>query len=82
MKSSTSSSPRSLRRSPNETPSLNVCVACGSTRVQRKRVSVRLRDGRSVTGIEADVCAACGERYYDVQAMERLEAVGGSSRTE
>jgi len=29
-----------------------------------------------VTGVEADVCAACGERYFDLEAMRRLEAEG------
>lgn len=55
---------------------LKVCVSCGSTRVQRKEVSVRLRDGRTVTGVKADLCAACGERYFDLEAMRRLEAEG------
>ncbi|MFQ5489496.1 MAG: YgiT-type zinc finger protein [Phycisphaerae bacterium] len=49
-------------------------MSCGSKDVRRKRVSVVLRSGRKVSGIEADVCAACGERYYDIQAMQRLEA--------
>lgn len=79
MKSSTSSSRRKSPRSPSENPSLKVCAACGSTRVQRKRVSVRLRDGRSLTGVEADVCAACGERYYDLEAMQKLEAQRGNN---
>ncbi|MFQ5807799.1 MAG: YgiT-type zinc finger protein [Phycisphaerae bacterium] len=73
-KSSTSSSPRRSPRSPSKRPSLEVCVSCGSKRVQRRQVSVRLRDGRTVTSVEADVCAACGERYYDLEAMQRLEA--------
>ncbi len=36
-----------------------------------------MRDGRSLAGVEADVCAACGERYYDLEAMQRLEAKSG-----
>jgi hypothetical protein len=39
-------------------------------------VSVKLRSGRTVSGIEADVCEACGERYYDIESMHRLEASG------
>lgn len=50
-------------------PPLMVCISCGS-----KRVSVRLRNGRTVTGVKADVCAGCGERHYDLEAMQRLEA--------
>ena len=74
MKSSTSLSRRKSPRSVSEFPLLSICVACGSQRVQRKRVSVRLRDGRSMTGVEADVCDACGERYYGLEAMKKLEA--------
>ena len=83
-RSSTSSSRRRSPRSPSERPSLKVCVACGSKRVKRQTVSVRLRDGRTITGIEAEVCAACGERYYDLDAMNRLEGESshaGKSRT-
>ncbi|MCK4341456.1 MAG: YgiT-type zinc finger protein [Phycisphaerae bacterium] len=55
-------------------PGLKVCVSCGSQRIQSQRVSVRLRDGRKMTGVKADVCAACGERYFDLEAMRQLEA--------
>ncbi len=27
-----------------------------------------------MTGVKADVCAACGERYFDLEAMRQLEA--------
>ena len=59
-----------------ERPGLKVCVSCRSIRVQSKRVSVRLRDGRKVTGVRAEVCAACGERYFDLEAMRQLETEG------
>jgi len=39
-------------------------------------VSIRLQNGRTVSGVKADVCAACGERYFDLEAMRRLEAEG------
>ena len=42
--------------------------------MKRKRVSVRLQTGRTVDGVQADVCLACGERYYDLAAMEKLDA--------
>jgi hypothetical protein len=29
-----------------------------------------------VTGVRADVCAVCGERYFDLEAMRQLEAEG------
>ncbi|MEE9293843.1 MAG: YgiT-type zinc finger protein [Phycisphaerae bacterium] len=55
-------------------------MACGSKRVQRKRISVRLRNGSTATGVEADVCPKCGERYFDLKAMEKLEAEGGQTQ--
>jgi len=59
---------------------LKVCISCGSKRVQRKRVSVQLRGGSTVTGVQADVCAACGERYFDLEAMRKLEAEGADGK--
>jgi len=47
---------------------------CGSKRVGRQRVTVRLKNGRTILDVEAEVCAACGERYYDLAAMRQLEA--------
>ena len=73
-KSSTSSSPRRLPRSASDRPGLKVCVSFGSGRVQTKEVSVRLKNGKTVTKIKADVCSACGERYFDLEAMQKLEA--------
>lgn len=60
--------------------SLTYCVMCGSRRVEHKHVSVRLRSGRIVSEIEADVCLACGERYYDLAAMQKLESTRRSTR--
>lgn len=39
----------------------------------RKSVSVERRDGRGAVTIVADVCAACGERYFDLEAMRVIE---------
>ncbi|HNQ24873.1 MAG TPA: YgiT-type zinc finger protein [Phycisphaerae bacterium] len=55
-------------------------MTCGSKRVQRTEVSVRLRHGRTVRGVEADVCVACGERYFDLEAMHGLEAGSAENR--
>ncbi len=57
--------------------SLTLCPACGSTRIERKRISVRVRSGEVVKGVEAEVCQGCGERFYDLDAMRRLEAQRG-----
>jgi len=59
---------------------LKICVSCGSKDVRRKRVSVRLRNGRTVRGVEAHVCDACGERYYDLDAMRRIETEGAAEQ--
>ncbi len=52
---------------------LKHCPMCGSKRIQVQRVSVRLRTGRIVEGIEAEVCLACGERFYDLAAMKSID---------
>jgi Zn-finger nucleic acid-binding protein len=36
---------------------------------------VTLKSGRVVRAVEADVCAHCGERYFDMDAMDKIEAV-------
>ena len=38
-------------------------------------------DQYRVTGIQADVCSACGERYYDLDAMQAIEDASQESRT-
>ena len=57
-----------------------MCVTCGLTRVRRQRLSVRLKNGRTVNDVDAEVCAACGERYYDLVAMRELEAAAARAR--
>lgn len=41
--------------------------------MSRKSVSVSRRNGGAVV-VVADVCGACGERYFDLQAMRAMEA--------
>lgn len=52
---------------------MTTCVMCGSKRVKRRSVTVRFRDGRVSFPVRADVCQDCGERYYDLDAMQKLE---------
>lgn len=52
---------------------LRICFMCGARRVERKEVTVRRRSGRMITGVIADVCAACGQRYFDMEAMRKIE---------
>jgi Zn-finger nucleic acid-binding protein len=43
---------------------------------------VRLRNGRTVSDVEAEVCPRCGERYYDLEAMRKIErARAGAVKT-
>jgi hypothetical protein len=37
-------------------------------------VSVTRRDGRTIADVPAEVCPDCGERYYDLQTLRRIEA--------
>jgi len=66
--------PPKSRTGLSETLPLRHCVMCGSNRVTRKHITVQLRDGREVREIEADVCPACGEQYFDLEAMRKLDA--------
>ena len=48
--------------------------------MEHKRVTVHLRSGQIVSEVEADVCLDCGERYYDLAAMRKLESTRRSAR--
>jgi YgiT-type zinc finger domain-containing protein len=61
-------------RSQNGRGTLRTCIMCGSKKVTRRAVSVKLKVGATVRVI-ADVCPTCGERYFDSEAMEKIEAV-------
>jgi len=54
---------------------LRTCIACGLRRVERRVVDVTLKSGKVVRAVEADVCATCGERCFDMDAMDKIEAV-------
>ncbi len=41
--------------------------------MSRKSVSVARRGGRAPVVVLADVCGACGERYFDLKAMRVIE---------
>ena len=76
---------RSSKRRGSQRPArvpklLTYCVTCGSHRMEHRRVSVRMRSSQIVPEVEADVCSACGERYYDLAAMRKLESARHSAR--
>jgi YgiT-type zinc finger domain-containing protein len=58
---------------------LHACTTCGQRRVSRQQVNVALRNGRTVQ-VPAEVCAACGEQYFDLDAMRSIEAAAGLDR--
>jgi YgiT-type zinc finger domain-containing protein len=61
------------RRSQTGTGTLRTCISCGSKKVSRRAVNVKLWVGKTVR-VNADVCPVCGERYFDLDAMRALEA--------
>jgi len=53
---------------------------CGSRRVKREAVQRYLSDGTKVT-VQADTCLACGERYFDPEAIDAIRLARARSRT-
>ena len=53
------------------------CVICNSSDVELKKVDEEIRSDRDILLIpmEVLVCLSCGERYYDRNAMRRIEEV-------
>ena len=53
------------------------CVICRGAEIEVANVQEELRVGNDVVyvPVEAHVCRACGERYYDRRAMRYLEEV-------
>jgi len=45
---------------------------CGSRQIRVGRVTVRLSDGRGVKNVRAEICMACGERYFDPVAADKV----------
>ncbi len=41
--------------------------------MSRKRVVVERRGGRGAVTVVADVCGACGERYFGLEAMRAMQ---------
>lgn len=48
---------------------MRICPLCGSRRVRRRIVSVKLDKG-TVPGVQADCCGACGEMFFDPEALK------------
>jgi len=41
--------------------------------MSRKKVVIERRNGRGSVTVVADVCGECGERYFDLDAMRKIE---------
>ena len=57
---------------------LQKCPTCGSNRIQRKVVDLEWTakgKNKIVPGIELEVCPECGEKLFDLAAMDRLESI-------
>lgn len=71
-RSANSRSTSSAKARPRPATTLRSCVVCGSKQITRKLVKVRRR-GRPDFQVTAEVCANCGERFYDLAALAALE---------
>ena len=57
---------------------ITTCPTCGNKRIKRVRKDVtREYKGQpyTVRGLEFEECPDCGERLYDHEAMQKIEAV-------
>jgi YgiT-type zinc finger domain-containing protein len=59
------------------------CLICHSEDIQVKAVFEEFAQGDDVLRISfsVPVCLSCGERYYDRQAMRRIERIREQLRT-
>jgi YgiT-type zinc finger domain-containing protein len=53
---------------------------CGSRKIQRRLVVETAQRGEGSVAVMADVCPLCGERFFDMAAMEKLERAGRRTR--
>ena len=53
------------------------CVICKSSDIQTRMVEEEMKSGTDIllVPMEILVCNHCGERYYDPQAMRKIEDV-------
>lgn len=53
------------------------CVICKSTDIATKTVDEQIRSGKDIVLVpmKLKVCGACGERYYDRDAMKKIEEI-------
>ncbi len=58
------------------------CVICKGDDIRLESVQEELRSGRDIVLIPVTipVCRTCGERYYDLRTMRRLEEAAQNLR--
>ena len=53
------------------------CVVCKSTDIEKKQIEeeIRVKNDIILVSMAVLVCVNCGERYYDQQAMRKIESI-------
>jgi len=53
------------------------CVVCKSTDIEKKQIEEEIRSKNDIVLVPMAVlvCVNCGERYYDQQAMRKIESI-------
>ena len=53
------------------------CVVCKSTDIEKKQIEeeIRAKNDIILVPMAVLVCVNCGERYYDQQAMRKIELI-------
>ena len=55
-------------------PAMKTCPMCGSRRVRRRIMPVKLDERLTVEDVPVDQCANCGEQYFDPEALSLISA--------
>ncbi len=51
------------------------CPECGFVSMKRIKADCTLNDGTKVPGLKHYLCSTCGSKFYDNEAMERIESI-------
>ena len=53
------------------------CIICKNPDIEKKTVEEEIRMGNDIAFVPMEVliCVNCGERYYDQQAMRKIESI-------
>jgi YgiT-type zinc finger domain-containing protein len=58
------------------------CVVCKSTDIEKRQIEEEIRANNDIVLVPMAilVCVTCGERYYDQQAMRKIELIRSDLR--